>query len=208
MQLIFVRHALPHRVSAAELAATAAADPGLTELGERQAARLVGALAGEEVTALYSSTMARAVGTAAPLATALDQRLHRVAELAEYDVNDRHYIPVHKMERLAPEAWQRLTSGLLPSHIDAEAFRSRVVGAVESIVVRHAGRETAVLVAHAGVINVYLAHLLGIPRPLVFPLDYAGITRVLAGRDGRRTVRSVNETAHVCDLLAPELAPE
>jgi len=29
-----------------------------------------------------------------------------------------------------------------------------------------------------------------------------GITRVLAGRDGRRVVRTVNEIAHVADLLA------
>ena len=36
-----------------------------------------------------------------------------------------------------------------------------------------------------------------------FPLDYAGITRVLAARDGRRSVRTVNEIAHVADLLAP-----
>ena len=35
----------------------------------------------------------------------------------------------------------------------------------------------------------------------VVPLDYTGITRVLAARDGRRVVRSVNETGHVADLL-------
>jgi probable phosphoglycerate mutase len=60
-----------------------------------------------------------------------------------------------------------------------------------------------VVVAHAGVINTWLAHLLGIARPLPFPLDYAGITRVLAARDGRRSVRTVNEIAHVADLLPP-----
>ncbi|GEL17612.1 histidine phosphatase family protein [Pseudonocardia asaccharolytica] len=210
MQLVLVRHALPHQVSAAELGEAgdaAAADPGLTELGERQAVRLVGALSGEDIAALYSSTMARAVGTVAPLAAALGRQPQRVAELAEYDANDRHYVPVHEMARLAPESYARLRAGLLPPHVDVEAFRTRVVGAVESIVATHPGRETAVLVAHAGVINIYLAHLLGIPRPLAFPLDYTGITRVLAGRDGRRSVRSVNETAHVADLLAEVPVP-
>ena len=71
------------------------------------------------------------------------------------------------------------------------------------MVAAHEGRATAVVVAHAGVINTWLAHLLGIARPLAFPLDYAGITRVLAARDGRRSVRTVNEIAHVADLLAP-----
>ncbi|MDN5749504.1 MAG: hypothetical protein L0H64_13475 [Pseudonocardia sp.] len=52
-------------------------------------------------------------------------------------------------------------------------------------------------------VNAWLAHLLGIDRPLAFPLDYTGLTRVLAGRDGRRVVRSVNEITHVSDLLTP-----
>lgn len=52
-------------------------------------------------------------------------------------------------------------------------------------------------------VNAWLAHLLDIDRPLAFPLDYTGLTRVLAGRDGRRVVRSVNEITHVSDLLAP-----
>jgi probable phosphoglycerate mutase len=58
-----------------------------------------------------------------------------------------------------------------------------------------------VVVAHAGVMNTWLAHLLRLDRPLTFPLDYTGITRILAGRDGRRVVRTVNEIAHVGDLL-------
>jgi probable phosphoglycerate mutase len=69
------------------------------------------------------------------------------------------------------------------------------------VVAAHPGRATAAVVAHAGTIDVWLARLLGIARPLAFPLDHTGITRVLAGRDGRRVVRSVNETAHVADLL-------
>jgi probable phosphoglycerate mutase len=62
-------------------------------------------------------------------------------------------------------------------------------------------------IAHAGTINVYLAALLGLPRPLTFPLDYAGITRVSVSRGGRRSVRTVNEIAHVADLLDPASAP-
>jgi probable phosphoglycerate mutase len=55
--------------------------------------------------------------------------------------------------------------------------------------------------AEAGVINVFLADILGIERPLSFPLDYAGITRVTISRGGRRSARTVNEIAHVADLL-------
>lgn len=205
MQLILVRHALPERIAAADAAVADApggpADPALTGLGERQAARLVGALAADGVAGLYASPLRRALGTAAPLAAALAREPAVVADLREYDSDSSHYVPVHEMARFDPAGWQRMLDGLLPEYVDVAAFTDRVVAAVERIVEAHPGRESAVIVAHAGVINTYLAHLLGIARPLTFPLDYAGVTRVLAGRDGRRTVRTVNEIAHVADLL-------
>ena len=81
MRLILVRHALPFRALPTSVGGPAVggpavgedpaagggavpgpaampgngADPGLTELGHRQAARVVDALAGEPVTAIYSS---------------------------------------------------------------------------------------------------------------------------------------------------------
>ncbi|WP_219416346.1 histidine phosphatase family protein [Pseudonocardia nigra] len=205
MQLILVRHALPERIHPADAAEVdrpgGRADPALTELGERQAQRLVTALAEEEVASLYASPLARARGTAAPLAAALGREPEIVPDLREYDADSAHYVPVHEMARLDPAAWERMLAGLLPAHVDVPAFTARVDAAIEGIVAAHPGRATAVVVAHAGVINIWLAHLLGIARPLAFPLDYTGITRVLAARDGRRVVRSVNEIAHVGDLL-------
>ncbi|ODU01569.1 MAG: phosphoglycerate mutase [Pseudonocardia sp. SCN 72-86] len=202
MQLVLVRHALPNRVHANGSTPAGAADPGLTELGHRQAATLVDALGADPVDGLHSSTMARAVETLAPLAAALGIEPVRSADLAEYDVADPHYVPVHEMARLDPASWDRLRAGLLPAHVDVDAFRTRAVAAVEAVVDAHPGQGTAVVVAHAGVVNIYLAHVLGIDRPLPFPLDYTGITRVVCGRDGRRTVRTVNETGHVAPLLA------
>lgn len=195
MQLILVRHALPRRVEGA----VGGADPGLTPLGERQAARLVAAL--PEATALYTSPLARARATAAPFAAASGLDPVVLEGLREYDVDVPYYVPVHEMAQHSPEQWRRMRAGLLPEHVDVPAFTARVAEALEGVVAAHPGRETAVVVAHAGVINCWLAHLLGIARPLAFPLDYAGITRVLAGRDGLRAVRSVNEAAHVADLL-------
>ena len=147
--------------------------------------------------------MARARATAAPLAAALRVTPTIVEDLREYDAEVAHYVPVHEMAKLDPAAWDRIRAGLLPAYVDVPAFTARVVGALDEVVAAHEGRGTAVVVAHAGVINTWLAHLLGIARPLVFPLDYAGITRVLAGRNGRRSIRTVNEIAHVADLLAP-----
>jgi len=211
VQLVLVRHALPELVRGAS---TGKADPPLTQRGRAQADRLVAALgassaAGADggihggVAGLYTSPMARARGTAAPLAAALGVAPTVIEDLREYDAEVAHYVPVHEMAQLDPGAWDRIRAGLLPAYVDVPAFTSRVSGALERVVADHEGRATAVVVAHAGVINTWLAHLLGIARPLAFPLDYAGITRVVAARDGRRSVRTVNEIAHVADLLAP-----
>src|SRR3954467_15074485 len=69
MRLLLVRHGqTPSNV--AFLLDTAVPGPGLTALGERQAAALPQALAGEDVEAVYASTLIRAQATAAPLAAA------------------------------------------------------------------------------------------------------------------------------------------
>ncbi len=160
------------------------------------------ALRATDVAGLYTSPQRRALGTAAPLAAALGRDPAPVADLREYDADAGHYVPVHEMPRLDPRGWERMLAGLLPAYVDTDEFTARVYDACERLVEAHPGRQSVVVVTHAGVINTYLARLLGIARPLAFPLDYAGLTRVIAGRDGRRAVRTVNEIAHVEDLLA------
>ena len=50
---------------------------------------------------------------------------------------------------------------------------------VERIIAANSGRTVAV-VAHGGVVNVYLAHVLGIDEPMFFEPAYTSISRVLA----------------------------
>lgn len=69
MRLLLVRHGqTPTNVD--YLLDTAVPGPGLTELGEAQAAALPEALTGEDIEALYVSTLLRTQLTAAPLAAA------------------------------------------------------------------------------------------------------------------------------------------
>lgn len=207
MRLILIRHGLPHRAGSPEEAGTgAAADPELTPLGHRQAARAAAALTGTPVDAIYTSPLNRARQTAEPLASVRGIKAQVMDELAEYDAGDRHYVPVHLMAEVDPKSWRRMLAGQLPEHVDVPAFQARVVGALEAIADSHPGTASAVCFAHAGVINVYMAALLGLDRPLTFPLDYAGLTRVSVSRNGRRSVRTINEIAHVVDLLDPESA--
>jgi probable phosphoglycerate mutase len=69
MRLLLVRHGqTPSNVD--HLLDTNIPGPGLTELGERQAAALPRALADEDIEAVYASTLLRTRLTAAPLAAA------------------------------------------------------------------------------------------------------------------------------------------
>jgi probable phosphoglycerate mutase len=210
VRLLLIRHALPHRVGGVG----GSADPELTELGHRQADRVARVLlppppavsVDSPIEAVYTSSQRRSQDTAAPLLRELGHESIAVPELAEFDVDSPHYIPFHEMEEGDPDTWKRMRAGLLPAHVDAEAFRNRVLSGFEQIISVHPGAATVACFLHAGVINILLSDVLGLTVPLPFPLDYAGITRLTISRSGRRAVRTVNEIGHVADLLDPTVA--
>jgi broad specificity phosphatase PhoE len=197
VQLLLIRHALPALVRVEE----GSADPPLTEEGRLQADRLPDALAPYRITKLFCSPQRRALETAAPLATKRQLPVNQVEGLAEYDYGLDHYIPIAAARDLAPDAYARIRAGHFPEFVDAELFRSRVLDAVDHVVRSCDHSDTAVIVAHGGVINVVFQDLLGLERPLTFPIDYASVSRILVSRSGERRVASVNETGHVRDML-------
>ena len=200
MEIVLVRHALPVRVDATPDGSPA--DPRLADRGREQAARLPAALALDEVTALYTSPAARARETAAPLARALGMEPVVEPGLAEFDTGDSSYVPVEELRAAGDPRWEQLVRGeLYSTGVDPAAFRARVVEAVEGIVARHPGGR-AVLVSHAGALNAYAGHVLGQTRTMWFGPAYCSLTRIGASRDGRRGMVSLNETAHVRDLLS------
>jgi probable phosphoglycerate mutase len=199
MELVLVRHALPVRVDATHDGAPA--DPGLADVGHAQAQRVLQALAGDEVTHLYTSPARRAKETAAPLALALGLEPLVAPGLAEFDAAHTSYVPVEELRAAGDPRWEALVKGdLMHDDIDPVAFQQQVVAAVEEIALRHPGGR-AVLFTHSGTINAYTGHVTGQRKPLWFAPAYASVTRVGAARDGRRGVVSLNETGHVRDLL-------
>lgn len=197
MQLILVRHAQPIRVDNAE----EAADPGLAPIGVEQAERVPAALGHHRIVRVISSPQRRARETAAPTAAKLGLAVEIMDELAEYDRELPSYIPIEDAKVEFRDAYDRIKEGHLPSQIDGEAFRHRVRDAITEIASTTAAADTAVVFAHGGVINVTLQDILGLARPLTFPIDYCSITRVLFSRTGRRSAATVNENGHVWGLL-------
>lgn len=194
MELLLIRHALPVRRELEQ----GIADPELSGAGHEQAALLAAYLAEETIDALYTSPLRRARETAAPIAATAGLDVVVVDDVAEWDRTSREYIPVEELKAADDPRWRAMVAGEFEMHDETPvSFRARVVSAVDAIIDRHPGQRVAVT-CHGGVVNAYLAHILGLPvSPGFFYPNYTSIHRVAASRSGHRSIVTVNETPHL-----------
>jgi probable phosphoglycerate mutase len=196
MQVLLVRHALPLRSEHGQ-----GSDPDLSDEGKAQVARLPEALARFPISRVLSSPQRRAIQTAEPVAAARELPVEVDERFAEYDRDLPVYIPIEHIREENPQEWARLAQGHLPSAVDEDAFRARVLAAVDDLVAAADPEDTVAVFSHGGVINLLLHEILGTARLLSFPVDYASVTRLLYSRSGQATVATVNAVEHVWDLL-------
>ena len=76
-------------------------------------------------------------------------------------------------------------------------FRARVRGAVEGMLARHPDGNVLV-VCHGGVINAYVAPLLGVDHEMFFVPENTSLNSVVVDGEARR-VRFLNDTLHLTD---------
>ena len=194
MEIVFVRHGLPLRI---ELE-TGIADPELAAEGHEQAAKMAAYLGVEDVEAVYVSPLRRALETASPLCKVLGLEAVVSEGVAEFDRNSREYVPVEELRATNDPRWEKLLRGEWDGvDEDPSIFKARVVATVEDMIARHPGGRV-VVVCHGGVINQYLAHVLGIETHIgFFYPKYTSIHRVMAARSGQRSIVSINEASHL-----------
>jgi 2,3-bisphosphoglycerate-dependent phosphoglycerate mutase len=194
MELIIIRHALPQRIVGAD----GAADPQLQDVGHQQAARLAEYLSTERIDAIWASPMNRAQQTAQPVAEAFGLPIRTDDRLAEWDRTSDTYIPVEELKATKDPKWEAMQRGEWVGEGDQAAFRSGILEAMEEIIRTHTSQQVAV-VCHGGIINAYLMHVLGIPGDLsgFFYPAYTSIHRVQATSTGVRSIKSINEIAHL-----------
>lgn len=197
MELILVRHAEPVRIAPGERG-DGPVDPELTELGHDQARRLGAWLAPDGIDHVITSPLLRARETAAPLAERLGRQPEIDAGLIEYDVGADSYIPVEELRLTRDDRWTAMVEGRWEDFggEPPEKFRARVLPRMAEIAAAHPGERVAV-VCHGGVVNVYLAAVIGIDRTLWFEPGYTSVSRVKVSRDGLRSIATLNETAHL-----------
>jgi probable phosphoglycerate mutase len=195
MELVLVRHAEPVRIAPG---GGTPADPELTKRGREQAARLGRWLALEPVHHVISSPKRRATETAAPLAATLGLDVEVIDGIVEWDANADHYIPMEELRESKDDQWQAMVEGRWEDYggESPASFGARIVPVLDAVITGHPG-ETVVVVCHGGVINVYLAALLGLTPQLWFDPGYTSVSRVRAARSGARSLASLNETAHL-----------
>jgi probable phosphoglycerate mutase len=142
--------------------------------------------------------MKRAVQTAEPLAATTGLPISIIDDVAEYDRLSNEYIPIEELRAANDERWQKLLAGEWQSDSDTiESFRNRVISSFEQLISQHPSQRI-VVTCHGGVINQFLAHILGISteRGFFYP-QYTSIHRVVAAQSGLRSVGSLNEVAHL-----------
>ncbi len=189
-----MRHGLPTRV---ELD-SGQADPGLADAGLAQAERLADYLADEPIDAIYSSPLRRSLQTVGPLARRAGLPVVVLDDVAEWDRESNEYVPVEELKAAGDTRFHGTTQSAWADLALMTPFRRRVVDAIEGVVGAHPGGRV-VVGCHAGVINVYLGEVLGLPvdrRGFHHP-NYTSIHRVAASRSGVRTIVTINETAHL-----------
>jgi len=197
VELIVIRHARPDREEHDHREGPA--DPSLSPLGMEQAAVTADLLATAKIDHIVASTMRRAVQTAEPLAAGLGLAIEQVDDLKESDHLRSEYVPAEELTTDHPFVVDYMAATETVFGGEYDGFRTRVGAAFDGVVERNPGRTVAVF-CHGMVIGVFLQTILGHPDPFALFSDYCGITRVTASATGLRTIRSINEVAHVRHL--------
>ncbi len=183
-------------------------DLPLSRTGRKQAQALAERLSSLSFDAMYSSPLRRCLETAAPLAERLgiapiveerlkEIRLGNIRPLPD-DGQDLAALTKALQERqveivrIAGETgnWDEIPDSELSG-----AFRRRVVESLNEIVSKHIGQRVIVF-AHGGVINAYIAEVLGLEKDFFFPAANTSISIVRASAE-RRVLYVLNDIGHI-----------
>lgn len=206
-ELIFVRHGEQHIPDPRTGPVGDTFDPPLSERGEQQAKKVGERLSVDRIDVVYASPLKRAHETGRQVA-----RHHRLEPIVRDDLRE-----IEVFRDIPPEksAIDFLGQGLVlgirermlrekkwdvyPYSESSFDFRKRTVNAVETIIAENEGKRV-VIACHGGVINSYIAHIIGVDYDMFFRPAHCSISIVFSGH-GARALQSLNDVHH---LRAPE----
>jgi broad specificity phosphatase PhoE len=179
------------------------ADPPLSDIGVLQAQALGRALADEPIDVVACSELLRARRTAEIAMAGRDVEWiidHELREIDSYNELEPGQLPA---DFLPADEWQERQHKFLlerrwdhmPFSESSTDFRKRVLAALNRVIDAHPGGRI-LIVSHGGVINAYIADLLGLDEDLFFLPHHCSITEAAVHDDIRR-LRSINEHRHL-----------
>jgi len=186
------------------------ADPPLDATGREQAIALTRRLLMmPDPAVIYCSTLTRARETIAPYLEATGRTAAYLDDLAEWHAGDWELKEFEELLTEHPEMPARVLFQdpvfvLAPNSEPVDAFRRRVVGAVEGTLASHPDGDIWV-VCHGGVINAYIGHLLGVEDQEMFFLPPNTSINTVKVDGDRRTMWFLGDDTH---YTSPELFPE
>jgi 2,3-bisphosphoglycerate-dependent phosphoglycerate mutase len=177
-------------------------DPPLGEEGREQARLLAARLeASRPFEAIWCSPFRRCVETIEPYATATRMDVNYDERLGEVFVGEWEGLPFEEivgsddqLARMFRE--QEAMFALAPGGESGAELRARVLPAVGELLETTEGDVAAV--AHGGVINAYVATLLGLEQDMFFLPDNTSLNTVVV-EDGRPRVRFLNDVRHITE---------
>jgi probable phosphomutase (TIGR03848 family) len=198
--LLLVRHAVTE-ATGKRLSGTT---PGLhlSAEGKEQAARLADRLSEVRLAGVYASPLERCMETALAVAAGRDLEVAAVREVEEVGYGLWTGRPLSQLARtsLWAQVQQAPSSVRFPGGETLIEVQRRAIEALNAIAVRHR-RGTAVVVTHADVIRLALAHYAGVhldlfQRIIVSPASVSAVA--LGGRIPR--ILRMNDTGTLSDL--------
>jgi len=211
-RIYLIRHGkADHRSSRhAQTPRGATADPPLDDTGRAQALALTRRLRMmPSPAAIYCSTLTRARETIQPYLDATGESATYLDDLAEWHAGDWELKEFEELLTEHPEMPSRILLQdpvfvLAPHSEPVHAFRSRVVGAVEEILMAHPNGDVWI-VCHGGVINAYIGEILGVEEQEMFFLPANASINTVKIDGERRTMWFLGDDTH---YTSPELFPE
>lgn len=180
-----------------------ALDAPLSEMGWKQARAVGERLAPARLGKVYSSPLQRAFHTAREIAQRHGLDVIVREELSEIDLwkhapQDKGLLDLYTRDELIAvyrEVSASRKHSAYPYCEDPEAFKRRVVAAIDQVIDESIGQRVAV-VCHGGVINSYLSHLMRSAYDHLVAVHHTSITVVRAA-DTRRELLTINDYSHV-----------
>lgn len=180
----------------------------LSPRGRLQAEATAQALTAENLTAIYSSDLPRAVETAMPLARLTGLDVEQAEAFRERSVGVMEGLTFEEAAQEHPEQYAALIRRDF-DHVllGGESYRQmldRASQQLDQAILQHAGGRIAVF-SHTGTICILALHLMGALdapelRPVWIASANCGITRFELREDGFIRVLALNDTRHLAEI--------